>query len=215
MRGRVPGHLPEPLRVLARIAPAEQECSRRRESSRRGDGPFQRTLGEAEHFMHLLPADSWKPFQELIHGRATVEVLKQRSQRHPSPAETPHPAHFPRRPIHRAAKTPVHAPSLSRAAALELNHRNHPEPIQMPIVLRIVRHQRSRQHQSRRRNPRVSRADGPPLAQALAANGRPHRAQFAVGMRHEKVSEVRFLEHQVCVDPSSHPSRPATSRPKS
>ena len=89
------------------------ECWRRKGSSRNRRGPVERTLGKGKNLMRVLSTDRREPLQKLVYGRALVEVFKQRRNRHARASETPRPAKLLGVPVDSAAKTPVHAVSLS------------------------------------------------------------------------------------------------------
>ena len=42
-----------------------------------------------EHGQHLFARDAGKPYQKIIHGRTSFEVLEQSMNRHASPIEKP------------------------------------------------------------------------------------------------------------------------------
>jgi len=63
--------------------------------------------------MHLILADGRKPLQELVYGRAPVEMIEQRCHRQSRATEAPRSAQLSWASIDSAAKRPVHAHSLS------------------------------------------------------------------------------------------------------
>lgn len=88
-------------------------CWRRTGSSRHRRGLIEGMLGEGKNVMHLLSTDRREPLQELVYGRAAVEVFEQRGNRQAGTSEAPCPAQLSGVSVDSAAKAPVHTVSLS------------------------------------------------------------------------------------------------------
>ena len=94
-----------------RVAPV---YSRRTKSSRNNRGLLKRVLGKGKNLVHLFPANSGEPLDELVYGRPLIKVFEQGGNRKARALETPAAPKLPWVPIDRAAKAPVHTDILNK-----------------------------------------------------------------------------------------------------
>ena len=65
--------------------------------------------------MQLISINSGEPFQKLVHGRTSVEVLEKRDNGHARAREAPDATELGGVPIYRIAEGPIHTLSLALA----------------------------------------------------------------------------------------------------